>query len=41
VLPEVIGEKAAHELLRRSRGRPPKEDRKVNQTLRIDPDVLA
>ena len=26
--------------LRRGRGRPPKEDRKVNQTLRIDVDVL-
>jgi len=30
----------ATETLRRSRGRPPKEDRKVNQTLRLDPDVL-
>ena len=26
--------------MRRSRGRPPKADRKVNQTLRLDPDVL-
>ncbi len=40
VLPELIGETAAQEVLRRSRGRPPKQDRKVNQTLRIDPDVL-
>ena len=40
VLPELIGETAAQEILRRSRGRPPKQDRKVNQTLRIDPDVL-
>jgi uncharacterized protein (DUF4415 family) len=39
-LPEFIGEKAAQELMRRSRGRPPKADRKVNQTLRLDPDVL-
>jgi uncharacterized protein (DUF4415 family) len=41
VLPELIGERAAEELLRRARGRPQKEDRKVNQTLRIDRDVLA
>jgi uncharacterized protein (DUF4415 family) len=40
VLPKFIGQKATDELLRRSRGRPPKEDRKINQTLRIDPDVL-
>jgi uncharacterized protein (DUF4415 family) len=40
VLPGLIGAKATEELLRRSKGRPPKEDRKVNQTLRIDPDVL-
>jgi len=40
VLPGLIGEKAAQELLRRGRGRPPKEDCKVNQTLRIDPDLL-
>ena len=40
VLPGLIGEKAAQELLRRGPGRPPKEGRKVNQTLRIDPDVL-
>jgi uncharacterized protein (DUF4415 family) len=40
VLPGFIGEKAARELTRRSRGRPVKPDRKVNQTLRLDPDVL-
>ena len=40
VLPDFIGEKATQELMRRSRGRPPKADRKVNQTLRLDPDVL-
>jgi uncharacterized protein (DUF4415 family) len=36
---EVFGARAGSEL-RRGRGRPLKEDRKVNQTLRIDPDVL-
>lgn len=40
VLPELIGESAAQDLLRRGRGRPKKENRKINQTLRIDPDVL-
>ena len=40
VLPELIGEKAAQELLRRSRGRPPKEGKKVSTTVRLDPDVL-
>jgi uncharacterized protein (DUF4415 family) len=40
VLPKSIGEKATQELMRRSRGRPPKADRKVNQTLRLDPDLL-
>ena len=40
VLPEFIGEQATQELMRRSRGRPPKADKKVNQTLRLDPDVL-
>jgi uncharacterized protein (DUF4415 family) len=39
-LPEFIGEKATQELTRRSRGRLAKADRKVNQTLRLDPDVL-
>jgi hypothetical protein len=32
--------KATEELIRRGRGRPPKADKKVNQTLRLDPDVL-
>jgi uncharacterized protein (DUF4415 family) len=40
VLPEFIGKKATEELMRRSRGRPPKADKKVNQTLRLDQDVL-
>jgi uncharacterized protein (DUF4415 family) len=43
VLTELFGEKATQELLHRSRrGRPAKDEheRKVNQTLRIDPDVL-
>ena len=40
VLPEFIGKKATEELMRRGRGRPPKADKKVNQTLRLDPDVL-
>ena len=39
-LPEFIGKKATEELVRRSRGRPPKGDKKVNQTLRLDQDVL-
>ncbi len=40
VLPQFIGEAATAELVRRSRGRPPKADKKVNQTLRLDADVL-
>jgi uncharacterized protein (DUF4415 family) len=40
VVGEVFGKHASTEL-RRGRGRPPKEDRKINQTIRIDPDVLA
>lgn len=40
VLPRFIGQAATDELLRRGRGRPAKADRKVNQTLRLDPDVL-
>jgi len=40
VLPQYIGEEATRELLRRSPGRPVQEIRKVNQTLRLDPDVL-
>jgi len=31
----------AADSLRQSRGRPPNPDRKVNQTLRLDPEVLA
>ncbi len=38
VIAEVFGPEAAASLARR--GRPAKPDRKVNQTLRIDPDVL-
>jgi uncharacterized protein (DUF4415 family) len=40
VLPALIGDKAVQELLRRGRGRPLKQDRKVNQTLRIDQEIL-
>lgn len=40
LLPKVIGQKATDELMRRARGRPAKPDRKINQTLRLDPDVL-
>jgi uncharacterized protein (DUF4415 family) len=40
VLPEFIGKNATQELMRRGRGRPKKADRKVNQTLRLDQDVL-
>lgn len=36
---EAFGPEAAA-ALRRGRGRPEKPDRKVNQTLRLDPDVL-
>jgi uncharacterized protein (DUF4415 family) len=39
VIGEAFGPEAA-EMLRRGRGRPAKPDRKVNQTLRLDPDVL-
>ena len=38
VVAEVFGVKAADTI--RRRGRPEKPDRKVNQTLRLDPDVL-
>jgi uncharacterized protein (DUF4415 family) len=41
VVPRFIGAPATGELLRRGRGRPAKADRKVNQTLRLDQDVLA
>ena len=40
VLPELIGQAAAQDLMRRSRGRPPNAARKVNQTLRLDADVV-
>ncbi len=40
VLPQYIGEKATQDLLRRGRGRPVKENKKVSQNLRLDPDVL-
>jgi uncharacterized protein (DUF4415 family) len=41
VLPRYIGQAATDELLRRGPGRPAKADRKVNQTIRLDADVLA
>jgi uncharacterized protein (DUF4415 family) len=39
VVGEVFGTHVA-DTLKRGRGRPPKDVRKVNQTLRLDPDVL-
>jgi uncharacterized protein (DUF4415 family) len=39
-LPRFIGGKATRELIHRSRGRPRKADKKVNQTLRLDADVV-
>ena len=39
VIAEVFGSEAA-ENVKRGRGRPQKPGRKVNQTLRLDPDVL-
>jgi len=36
VLPQYIGQPATDALLRRSPGRLPKENRKINQTLRLD-----
>ena len=39
VLADVFGPEAA-ETVRRGRGQPPKDDRKVNQTLHLDADVL-
>jgi uncharacterized protein (DUF4415 family) len=39
-LPGFPGEEATRELIRRSRGRPPKADKKVSQTLRLDADVV-
>lgn len=40
VLPNLIGMRATQALLRKG-GRPVKANRKVSQTLRLDPDVLA
>lgn len=40
VLPGLIGEPAAQGLLRNKGGRPVKADKKISQTLRLDPDVL-
>ncbi len=40
VLPSLIDERSTQELMRRGRGRPRKTDKKVNQTLRLDPDVV-
>ena len=40
VLPQFIGQAATDALMQRARGRPSKPGRKVNQTLRLDPDVL-
>jgi uncharacterized protein (DUF4415 family) len=40
VLPGLIGEAATRALLRSRGGRPVKADRKISQTLRLDPDVL-
>jgi uncharacterized protein (DUF4415 family) len=39
-LPSSVDENATRELIRRSRGRPPKANKKVNQTLRLDADVV-
>jgi len=41
VLSAYIGAEATAALARGSRGRPAKAMRKVNQTLRLNPDVLA
>ncbi len=40
VLPKFIGEAATQELMRLSQGRPRKPAPKVDQTLRLDPDVV-
>lgn len=40
VLPGLIGQKATDELMRRGRGRPHKDDKKISTTVRLDPDVL-
>jgi|SRR5271154_5425084 len=39
VVAEIFGSAPA-EALKRPRGRPAKPDKKINQTLRLDPDVL-
>jgi uncharacterized protein (DUF4415 family) len=41
VLPAYIGAEATAALTRAGPGRPRKPTRKINQTLRLDPDVLA
>lgn len=41
MLPRFIGAKATQQLMHRSRGRPQKTDKKINQTLRLDADVVA
>jgi uncharacterized protein (DUF4415 family) len=40
VLPEFIGTKATQALTQRGRGRPQKPLKKINQTLRLDADVV-
>jgi uncharacterized protein (DUF4415 family) len=40
VLPEFIGEAATQELMRQSAARRQKPERKVSETLRLDPEVL-
>lgn len=40
VMAELFGEAAAERVRQRGRGRPAKADKKVNQTLRLDADVL-
>jgi len=40
VLPQFIGKNAAEAPVQRGRGRPSTAERKVNQTLRLDSDVL-
>ena len=40
VLPGLIGQKATDELMRRGRGRPPKDEKKISTTVRLDPDIL-
>jgi uncharacterized protein (DUF4415 family) len=40
ILPRYIGQAASDELLQRGPGRPRQETRKINQTIRLDADVL-